>query len=93
MTEQYPCCDKMVGPVWLSGRYCRPVCDVHGYQEEPKNTDSLSQHCPNCEAQAAEIEKLREALREIDAMTPVTCDMSVAHAMGDIAHDALGETE
>ena len=24
--------------------------------------DSLSQHCPNCEAQAAEIEKLREAL-------------------------------
>jgi len=27
--------------------------------------DSLSQHCPNCEAQAAEIEKLREALRDI----------------------------
>lgn len=27
--------------------------------------DSLSQHCPNCEAEAAEIEKLREALRDI----------------------------
>ena len=25
-------------------------------------SDSMSQHCPNCEAQAAEIERLREAL-------------------------------
>ena len=25
-------------------------------------TDSLSQHCPNCEAQAAEIERLRGAV-------------------------------
>ena len=24
--------------------------------------DSMSQHCPNCEAQAAEIERLRDAL-------------------------------
>ena len=24
-----------------------------------------TQHCPNCEAQAAEIEKLREALKEV----------------------------
>ncbi len=45
------------------------------------------------EEQAAEIKKLREALREIEAMTPVTCDMSVAHAMGDIASAALGETK
>jgi len=28
-------------------------------------TDSMSQHCPNCEAQAAEIERLREALHKI----------------------------
>jgi len=28
-------------------------------------TDSMSQHCPNCEAQAAEIERLREALQEV----------------------------
>jgi hypothetical protein len=28
-------------------------------------SDSMSQHCPNCEAQAAEIERLREALREV----------------------------
>ena len=29
-------------------------------------SDSMSQHCPNCEAQAAEIERLREALRTIE---------------------------
>jgi hypothetical protein len=27
-------------------------------------TDSLSQHCPNCEAQAAEIERLREEVEK-----------------------------
>ena len=27
--------------------------------------DSMSQYCPNCEAQAAEIERLREALERI----------------------------
>ena len=34
--------------------------------------DSLSQHCPNCEAQAAEIEKLRgvvDALLQHEAST------------------------
>lgn len=30
--------------------------------------DSLSQHCPNCEEQAAEIEKLREALTKSEAL-------------------------
>ena len=29
-------------------------------------SDSMSQHCPNCEAQAAEIERLREALGLFD---------------------------
>ena len=33
-------------------------------------SDSLSQHCPNCEAQAAEIVKLREALRKIEQGVP-----------------------
>jgi hypothetical protein len=28
-------------------------------------SDSMSQHCPNCEAQAAEIERLRGALRGV----------------------------
>jgi hypothetical protein len=41
------------------------------------------------EAQAADIERLRGKLREIEAMCPVTCDMSVAHAMADVATDAL----
>jgi hypothetical protein len=27
---------------------------------EMQMTDSMSQHCPNCEAQAAEIERLRK---------------------------------
>jgi hypothetical protein len=27
-------------------------------------SDSMSQHCPNCEAQAAEIERLREAVQD-----------------------------
>lgn len=31
----YPCCDKMCGPAWIDGKYCRPVCDVHGYRDEP----------------------------------------------------------
>jgi hypothetical protein len=30
-------------------------------------SDSMSQHCPNCEEQAAEIERLREALKLADA--------------------------
>ena len=28
-------------------------------------SDSVSQHCPNCEAQAAEIERLRMAVKDI----------------------------
>jgi hypothetical protein len=28
-------------------------------------SDSLSQHCPNCEAQAAEIERLREEVKDL----------------------------
>jgi hypothetical protein len=28
-------------------------------------SDSMSQHCPNCETQAAEIERLRGKLREV----------------------------
>lgn len=32
-------------------------------------TDSLSQYCPNCEAQAKTIEALREALQRIEAAT------------------------
>lgn len=34
--QSYPCCDKMNGPAWIDGRYCRPVCEVHGYQTEPE---------------------------------------------------------
>lgn len=49
----------------------RPLRTVYSVAEAPRiqgdepMTDSLSQHCPNCEAQAAEIERLREALRDI----------------------------
>jgi len=41
--------------------------------------DSMSQHCPNCEAQAAEIERLREALREA-AEDPDSIGGSIARA-------------
>jgi hypothetical protein len=41
------------------------------------------------EEQAAQIGWLRVKLREIESMCPVTCDMSVAHAMADVATEAL----
>ena len=55
-------------------------CPAFGYECE---------YVAKVEAQAAEIERLREKLREIEAMCPVTCDMSVAHAMADVATEAL----
>ena len=55
-------------------------------------TDSLSQHCPNCEAQAAEIEKLREALQGVTP--PAYFGESEQHkAWWAKARAALGETE
>ena len=57
-------------------------------------TDSLSQHCPNCEAQAAEIEKLREALLKIARLrTDLSGDFSLGSHQSDIARAALGETK
>jgi hypothetical protein len=41
------------------------------------------------EAKSTRIKELEEALRRIDAMRPVTCDMSLAHEMADIATEAL----
>ena len=56
--------------------------------------DSLSQHCPNCEAQAAEIEKLREALEKIARLrTDLSGDFSLGSHQSDIARAALGETK
>lgn len=54
-------------------------------------TDSLSQHCPNCEAQAAEIEKLREALKRIQHFSPAY--MWRASDIQEITSAALGETK
>jgi len=45
-------------------------------------TDGMSQHCPNCEAQAAEIERLREALTNI-------CWTTIAPKAHKIAQAAL----
>lgn len=45
-------------------------------------------HRGKAEAEAA---ALREALREISGLCPVTCDMSVAHEMAAIADAALKE--
>jgi hypothetical protein len=57
-------------------------------------TDSLSQHCPNCEAQAAEIEKLRGALRQVARLrTDLSGDFSLGSHQSDIARAALGETK
>jgi hypothetical protein len=58
-------------------------------------TDSLSQHCPNCEAQAAEIEKLREALTKIGLRkwNSMTQGCNAAREANDIARAALGETK
>ena len=53
--------------------------------------DSLSQHCPNCEAQAAEIEKLREALQRIQHFSPA--HMWRAPDIQAITSAALGETK
>jgi len=46
-------------------------------------------------ATAAEAEnaRLREALRKIDDMCPVTCDLTLAHEMADIARAALQENQ
>ena len=35
---KYPCCGKMVEPTWLYGKYFRPVCPEHGYQQDPTTT-------------------------------------------------------
>lgn len=32
--KPYPCCSKMSGPIWIDGKYCRPVCPEHGYQKQ-----------------------------------------------------------
>lgn len=55
-------------------------------------TDSLSQHCPNCEAQAAKIEKLREAL-QIIAEEIWGEPYNVSQKRKYIARAALGETK
>jgi hypothetical protein len=55
-------------------------CPAFGYECE---------YVAKVEAQAGEIERLKGKLREIEDMCPVTCDMSVAHAMADVATEAL----
>lgn len=52
--------------------------------------DSLSQHCPNCEAQAAEIEKLRELLNRVADEADHDCETMW---ITDIIRAALGETK
>ena len=63
-------------------------------------SDSMSQHCPNCEAQAGEIERLREALREVfehwagsEGFIPETAPegylLQLTKRMADTAADAL----
>jgi hypothetical protein len=60
----YPCCEKMSGPIWLNGRYCRPVCPEHGYQEEPAPVErSPINWQARAEAAEAQVARLREALR------------------------------
>jgi len=54
-------------------------------------SDSMSQHCPNCEAQAAEIEKLRGKLALITRIYPQKTGS--AYTMVHIAREALGETK
>jgi hypothetical protein len=44
---------------------------------------------PILRTQSTRIKELEEALRRIEAMRPVTCDMSLAHEMADIATEAL----
>jgi len=68
-------------------------------------TDSLSQHCPNCEAQAAEIEKLREALKRIEQRCETFAHINLVGRSADAkeggtlrnvlqdARAALGETK
>jgi hypothetical protein len=50
---------------------------------------SLEKLVASIDALEAENERLREALREIEDMCPVTCDMTLAHAMADTARAAL----
>ena len=54
-------------------------------------TDSMSQYCPNCEAQAAEIDRLREALTKISLRkwNSMTQGCNAAREANDIARAAL----
>lgn len=58
VAQKYPCCEKMLGPAWLDGKYCRPVCDEHGYQVEPEPA-----HPP-----ASPTAEVVEALRRIERL-------------------------
>ena len=44
-------------------------------------SDSMSQYCPNCEAQAAEIERLREALNDAAEVIEI-CNTVFLHKLG-----------
>lgn len=50
--------------------------------------DSLSQHCPNCEAQAAEIEKLRANNLHLRSALA-----GIANAMADYTYAAVNHVE
>jgi hypothetical protein len=58
------------------------IADKALSQSVKASSDSISQHCPNCEAQAAEIERLREALTSI-------CWTTIAPKAHKIAQAAL----
>lgn len=52
-------------------------------------SDHLAALAKLIETQAAEVARLREALREIDDLCPATQEVTTAHMMADIARAAL----
>jgi len=78
----------MSGPIWLNGRYCRPVCPEHGYQEEPAPVErSPINWQARAEAAEAQVARLREALEAV----PVSASLGKQCKMcGTFAPEALG---